>query len=61
MPSDRGRGLSPVKGKNEGRGIGQEQLQLAVPFSERLSQAEEKFQEKFTGTGGPHWAGIVWL
>lgn len=37
----------------------QEQLQTAVPFSERVSQAEEKFQQKSTGRGGPCWAGTV--
>lgn len=53
-PSDHDAGLSPVKEKREGRGIGHEELQTALPFSERLSQTEEKFQEKFTIKGGSH-------
>lgn len=44
-PSDHGIGLSPVKGKQERRGIGQEELLTAVPFSRRLPKAEENSQK----------------
>lgn len=34
-PSDHEVGVSPVKEKHEGTGIGHEELQTALPFSER--------------------------
>lgn len=50
--------IEPCEGKARKKGIGQEELQTAVPFSKDSSRLKEE-SKKYTVKGGLWWAGMT--